>query len=736
MALQGSASPNLSPILFKGNNRARAINLLVHMDESASMNPFEDFYRAGIFIGDLQEALIQEKIGFDVSKYPNLYGYFDLRARNPSSPFSIINREGTLNISNSFIRGEATRTDTITSWTNNYVYNIVPAPPYVDICSGNAGQTTGGRLKASGSDQNSEDVHGNLFSIYTTPNAISTGTPGRYGSIISSPVRKNTVTVVITNSNEQNGAPNTMMGLPITVGGGGTRTIDGASGELVYREYRVIALSDYSSNDVSPPQLIKFQQNTRTGMTVNYWDSVSGTNGFLTDSIGITNGYVALNSPFSINFLDVPYSTVYFGANGYFTFNGGSSTSSVTSPTSPALPAIKVFAGNKILNWLGSITKGTTPSRTWTVRWEGGDRSENFVETTSFVENGRSGMTVDYNNTTGLDAGYRTLTCPFRIRFLGTTYGTGTSTPVYFDANGYFNFVPATSTTNIDAPNEPLSPTSQPIPAIKVFAGDKILNWLGYVTKGTAPNRTWTVRWEGENFANNITYPKTLGSHIYEAIFYENQDFIDIHYVTNQGAASPQYSGLQNGYSSTYIDTWTPSTNIVSPYTTGQGFRVFTTNRITSQIYEATFYEDRSYIDLQYVVNQPVPTSVSALQDGTSASYLSTWNPSTQSISPYATEQGFRIPTKSGCDGIVFYGNSVDEPYGYVTFTSTTTFTIGRSAVLPNFVPAAQQLHNTFDLTKITRGALFKINNVYSKTGADNRPAFSKALVEFLRTTL
>jgi hypothetical protein len=246
MALHGSVSANLSPILFKGNNRALGINVLIHQDESGSMNDVSAFYSNGTFIGALQDALLAEKIGTDLTSYPNLYAYFGLYSRNSSTSFSITNPNGTLNISQAFMKGEATGATTITKWTGtNYFSNVTSH--IANICTDIAGTTTGGRLTSS--VQDTEDVHGNLWSIFTTPNAISTGTPGRFGNVLSSNTRKGSTTIVITNSDEQSNAPSDMINNLVQVAGGGSRTINGQTGELIFRGYRVIALSSYASSD-------------------------------------------------------------------------------------------------------------------------------------------------------------------------------------------------------------------------------------------------------------------------------------------------------------------------------------------------------------------------------------------------------------------------------------------------------------------------------------------------------
>jgi hypothetical protein len=248
MALHGSASANLSPILFKGNNRALGVNVLIHQDQSGSMVNLIQFYSNGTFIGSLQDALLEKKIGDDITRYPNLYAYFDLYGRNSSTSFSITNPNGSLLINQTFMRGEITGSATINRWTSaNYFSN--KNSHFVNICSNIIGATTGGRLTTRfGTDQISEDVHGSLWSIFTSPNAISTGTAGRYGSIIGSNVRKGSTTVIITNSDEQDNAPGDIINQLVAVSGG-SRTINGPTGEMIFRNYRVIALSSYTSTD-------------------------------------------------------------------------------------------------------------------------------------------------------------------------------------------------------------------------------------------------------------------------------------------------------------------------------------------------------------------------------------------------------------------------------------------------------------------------------------------------------
>lgn len=252
MSLHGLVSPNLSPTFFKGSDSKSSsvgVNLIIHYDESGSMTSRANFYTSGTIIEEIQKLLLLKNIGNNYEKYPNLYAYFGQYRRDAQSSFSIVNDQGTLTISGGFMRGVSSSSITKNLWVNTYATNINFTPGRVNICTDVIGQTTGGRL--TGSDQDSEDVHGNLWSIYTTPNAISTGTSGVYGTVISSSVRQNCPTFIITNSDEQNAAGGDMINQLVAVNSSGTqeRIINGASGEAVFRGYRVIALSSYTSSD-------------------------------------------------------------------------------------------------------------------------------------------------------------------------------------------------------------------------------------------------------------------------------------------------------------------------------------------------------------------------------------------------------------------------------------------------------------------------------------------------------
>tara|TARA_B100000131_G_scaffold33018_2_gene30612 strand:- start:13406 stop:16870 length:3465 start_codon:yes stop_codon:yes gene_type:complete len=186
------------------------------------------------------------------------------------------------------------------------------------------------------------------------------------------------------------------------------------------------------------------------------------------------------------------------------------------------------------------------------------------VSSGTFSEYGRSGMTQELSG--NYDDYNKYLACPFLIDYIGTQYA-----GAYFGSNGYFTFGGGSNyywnMQQVDWPN---------FPGIKVFAADRRCYWLGHVTIGTAPNRTWIVRWEGTNYSPSLTASdgtNNMGSKIYEVRFFEGGTSMELHYVRNDGSNTSYYAAQDGpGPSTTNLATWSPSTNSSSPYTTGEMF--------------------------------------------------------------------------------------------------------------------------------------------------------------------
>jgi hypothetical protein len=199
------------------------------------------------------------------------------------------------------------------------------------------------------------------------------------------------------------------------------------------------------------------------------------------------------------------------------------------------------FTASDILSILPAASGGYTGSAT----------------NTTFLENGRAGMTQYFSG--NFDDTNFFINSPFNINFLGTVY-----TGAFFGSNGYVTFGGGSGQySNLAGEDQPAG-----LPGLKWNAADQRIQWLGDITIGTAPNRTWIVRWEGSSFSG------PLNSIVVELRFPEGQNNIELHYVANQQQNG--VTGLQDGSgpSTSYLATWTPNINGAAPYTTGQAFRV------------------------------------------------------------------------------------------------------------------------------------------------------------------
>lgn len=127
------------------------------------------------------------------------------------------------------------------------------------------------------------------------------------------------------------------------------------------------------------------------------------------------------------------------------------------------------------------------------------------------------------------DDGFWTLALPFNISYNGVTYST-----VYIGTNSYITFTAGSTLYNNLGASVPA------LPKIMLTARDNSAQRIYYGVTGSAPNRTYRVRWEGTNATSG-----TLGSPnmVWEATFYENAPAqIDIQIGVNaNGPGSTMY---------------------------------------------------------------------------------------------------------------------------------------------------------------------------------------------------
>lgn len=170
---------------------------------------------------------------------------------------------------------------------------------------------------------------------------------------------------------------------------------------------------------------------------------------------------------------------------------------------------------------------------------------------------GGDGLTASTIPTVGTnDDGYWTLSLPFNVTYNGTSYDS-----VYAGTNSYLTFGGGSTAY------EDLSASEPALPKIMISAADNSAQRIYYGVVGSAPNRTYRVRWEGTN-----TTGGELGSPnmVWEATFYENAAAqIDIQIGVNASA----------GVLGTFYDIGFSGTSSACPTATGLIATALETNR-------------------------------------------------------------------------------------------------------------------------------------------------------------
>jgi hypothetical protein len=171
---------------------------------------------------------------------------------------------------------------------------------------------------------------------------------------------------------------------------------------------------------------------------------------------------------------------------------------------------------------------------------------------------GGAGLTASTSPTEGNnDDGYWTLSLPFNVTYNGTSYGS-----VYLGTNSYLTFNGGSDAySNLNASNPAL-------PKIMISAEDNSAQRIYYGTVGSAPNRTYRVRWEGTNSTSG-----TLGNPnmVWEVTFYENAPArIDVQIGVNANAGTTP---------TTFYDVGFGGTSSACPTATGLIATALETNR-------------------------------------------------------------------------------------------------------------------------------------------------------------
>lgn len=168
---------------------------------------------------------------------------------------------------------------------------------------------------------------------------------------------------------------------------------------------------------------------------------------------------------------------------------------------------------------------------------------------------GAASLTASTTPTSGnTDDGFWNLTLPFNITFLNNSYN-----QIYIGTNSYITFGGGSSSYSGLGQGNPA------LPKIMISAADNSGQRIYYGTEGTAPNRTFRVRFEGTAATGG-----TVGSPnmVYEAVFYE---------------ATPAQIDIQIGVNNrkgiVFTDAKFSGTSAACPVATGLIATVLQTNR-------------------------------------------------------------------------------------------------------------------------------------------------------------
>ena len=220
-------------------------------------------------------------------------------------------------------------------------------------------------------------------------------------------------------------------------------------------------------------------------------DAVSGTMS-LSSSIVITQGVTPVDT---------------FTQNAGSTTNGGTLETDIRETINlPSAAVYTITFNNTIdISGAGSVLFGTALSLT--VITESTPATASVSSTTNTLST-PTGWTSSTTPTVGSnDDGYWTLSLPFNITYLGTTYST-----IYVGTNHYLTFGAGSTvwtTVNQSSPN---------LPKIMWTAADNSVQRIYYTTQGTSPNRTFNVRIEGAAGTSGVLGSPTM---LCEYIFYE-----------------------------------------------------------------------------------------------------------------------------------------------------------------------------------------------------------------------
>ena len=671
-----------------------------------TLNQNVTFYSDGIFLEALQDSLVDKKIGNDLQRFPNLYGYMGQKGRNSSAgTISITNPDGSLSINNSFMRGEATGSATKTNWVNSYYGNVNTHT--INVSDVTEKIPNGGRLASPDSDGfNSADVHGNIFSLFTTPNTIRSQTPGFFGTVLSSKTRRECYTLIITDSKEQLDGPGDLIGDRIEV-----INSEEIKPGLVAERYL-----GYFGSNVNYEQTAQLDPENFIGpsepvVCISVIDE-SNSNQALND-YNSNEGQIASNPNFNTS-----AEVIEWDWNNFRT----------KYPDRPFHLLQPTDSGNTnrdgiedLLIPVGVSTTAPTPGLLYS-------------------EVGRG------NNDTSSDW--------FTICGLGT-YPPNTLVSLYIDDTGSLGFNAVDGAYNkfiADCNNAGLIVVDQIIEGERwaaphnktlqqfgygTYTNPMILNEINQFFKGEVPT---TIVNGTTNFFNNKTWvitgsfraPQT-GNYRFRtssddgSYFWINrtENFTRSNATVNNGGTHPVRTETSTSVALDQGEYYP----IRIIYGNGNGFTANNPTELTLQwsINNGAYVSDGTGIFFQRFIE----TELRRINDsGGDVAEPNLRRYRVIALSGYESTDGY--------DGVLFYGSAYAEPYAYVTFTGTNTndYTITRSSTAPNWTKKTNQKQDTLPIAEQTQGGLFKSSNVFQNGTTDYRKPFAEVISQFMEDTL
>jgi hypothetical protein len=184
---------------------------------------------------------------------------------------------------------------------------------------------------------------------------------------------------------------------------------------------------------VAPTTGNQITTSTGAATVVSIASSLVGGTGLSSTTPTVGNnddGYWTLSLPFNVTYNGTSYNTVYIGTNSYLTFSAGSAAYASLSASNPALPKIMISAADNSAQRIYYSTVGSSPNRTYRVRWEGTNAtsgtlgSPNMVWEATFYENTPNKIDIQI----GVNAKNATTATFYDTRFSGTSSACPTAT--------------------------------------------------------------------------------------------------------------------------------------------------------------------------------------------------------------------------------------------------------------------------------------------------------------------